>query len=266
MDTLKKLKFEANGIIGVLLDYSREPVLTNIIDQFRTSLESNDIELIRYSLEQLKTWYARNRNEIYKNEFVFNEFEHHETENKIKKFLDELPVVDETEKSSITHFSSDQNRELEKKIFISRSSKDKIVCNAFVELLEDIGVSSEDIIYTSSPYHGIPGDEDIFEYLKKHLFKGAYVFYMLSDNYYDSVYCLNEMGATWVNSNNCSTFILPGFKGEIKGVIDKNKKAFSLEEPIDLFNLKEKILRMYDLTLEDKKWERIKAKFNTKLK
>lgn len=56
------------------------------------------------------------------------------------------------------------------------------------------------------------------------------------------------------------------FKGEIKGVIDKNKKAFSLEEPIDLFNLKEKILRMYDLTLEDKKWERIKAKFNTKLK
>ncbi|MBR0000340.1 toll/interleukin-1 receptor domain-containing protein, partial [Bacillus subtilis] len=54
MDTLKKLKFEANGIIGVLLDYSREPVLTNIIDQFRTSLESNDIELIRYSLEQLK--------------------------------------------------------------------------------------------------------------------------------------------------------------------------------------------------------------------
>lgn len=87
MDTLKKLKFEANGIIGVLLDYSREPVLTNIIDQFRTSLESNDIELIRYSLEQLKTWYARNRNEIYKNEFVFNEFEHHETENKIKKIF-----------------------------------------------------------------------------------------------------------------------------------------------------------------------------------
>ncbi|MEM1494109.1 TIR domain-containing protein, partial [Bacillus velezensis] len=181
-------------------------------------------------------------------------------------YLEVVPPLKETEKNSTITFSVDQNKEFEKKIFISHSSKDKTVCDAFVDLLEGIGVPSEDIIYTSSPYHGIPGDDNIFDYLRKHLFKGAYVCYMLSDNYYDSVYCLNEMGATWVNSNNSSTFKLPGFEGEIKGVIDKNKKAYSLEEPLEVYDFKEKILRMYDLTLDPKKWERIKSSFYENLK
>lgn len=266
MDTLKRLKFETNAIIGLIRDYSYNPVVKNITDQFQSSLELNDIESIRYSLEQLENWYSLNRKAILENEFVHNKSDHLQAEHKIKEFLKELPLEIVGEESSITRPSGSQIKELEKKIFISHSSKDKTLCDAFVELLENIGVPSENIIYTSSPYHGIPGDEDIFEYLKKHLFEGVYVIYMLSDNYYNSVYCLNEMGATWVNSNKSSTLILPGFNGDIKGVIDKNKKAYSLKEPIELIELKDKILRMYDLTLDGKKWERVRTKFYETLK
>ncbi|KJD57402.1 hypothetical protein UZ38_10870 [Bacillus amyloliquefaciens] len=271
MDTLKRLKFDANGIIGVLHGYSDEPMLINLTDQFQKSLEHDDIESLLYALEQLKTWYHKNWIPIHRNQYVYDKSVHLETLNKIKIYLEELPLVKKTEEAyAISHSESKEsvnhNKEFEKKIFISHSSKDKTACDAFVDLLEGIGVPSEDIIYTSSPYHGIPGDDNIFDYLRKHLFKGAYVCYMLSDNYYDSVYCLNEMGATWVNSNNSSTFKLPGFEGEIKGVIDKNKKAYSLEEPIEVYDFKEKILRMYDLTLDPKKWERIKSSFYENLK
>ncbi|MEM1493288.1 toll/interleukin-1 receptor domain-containing protein, partial [Bacillus velezensis] len=72
MDTLRRLKFEANGIIGVLRDYSNEPMLTNLTDQFKISLEKNDIDSLLYSLEQLRIWYTQNLDSILRNEFVHN--------------------------------------------------------------------------------------------------------------------------------------------------------------------------------------------------
>ncbi len=35
--------------------------------------------------------------------------------------------------------------------------------------------------------------------------------YHLSDNYYDSVACLNEMGAAWVVQNDYTVVGIPGF-------------------------------------------------------
>ncbi|PFM59524.1 TIR domain-containing protein [Bacillus cereus] len=147
------------------------------------------------------------------------------------------------------------------KLFISHASADKKVCDAFVDLLEDLGVPEEDILYSSSSRHGIPGGMDIFEYLRNNISNGITVYYMLSDNYYKSAYCLNEMGAAWVTQNDSSTFILPEFTVGIKGVIDSGKKAFTLSDPVELIQLKDKILEEFGGKISEKKWETVKSKF-----
>jgi len=147
------------------------------------------------------------------------------------------------------------------KIFISHSSLDKEICDAFVNLLEGIGIPEENIIYSSSPRHGVPANEGIFHFLRQHIAEGITVYYMLSDNYYESVYCLNEMGAAWVTQSDSSTFLLPNFTGQIKGVIDHNKKAYNLREPLDLIKLKNILVKQNNLQISELKWEEIKNRF-----
>ena len=96
-------------------------------------------------------------------------------------------------------------------IFISHSSKDKVYGSAMVQLLIDIGVPRKNITFTSKKGFGIPQGHNIFEWLKNKLTSSPFVIYLLSDNYYGSVACLNEMGAAWVIENRHQAFILPGF-------------------------------------------------------
>ncbi len=81
---------------------------------------------------------------------------------------------------------------------------------------------------------------------RNHIVEDITVFYMLSDNYYESPYCLNEMGAAWIALNDFSIFLLPNFSGDIRGVIDCNKKGYSLNVAHDLISLKDKLVK--DLT------------------
>jgi hypothetical protein len=87
------------------------------------------------------------------------------------------------------------------KIFISHSSKNKEYGNEFVDLLTGVSVSGEDIIFTSNDAYGIPIGENIFQWLKSRIAEKPHVIYLLSPEYYQSVACLNEMGAAWVIEN-----------------------------------------------------------------
>ncbi|WP_394223621.1 TIR domain-containing protein [Priestia aryabhattai] len=259
MNALKRLAIEVDGIYGTITDYSSEAYVKNIVDHLKSAVANQDIEQILYLLDKVDGWYRDNINAINSNQFVFNHKAHRNTWDNVKIFKEELAELNVEVSSQID--DSKEVAEMTKKIFISHSSKDEVICSAFVELLETIGIADDIILYTSSPRHGIPGDMDIFNYLRDHLSDGITVFYMLSDNYYNSVYCLNEMGAAWVAQNDFSTFLLPNFSGEIEGVIDRNKKAFRLEQAIDLINLKNKLVTTYSVQISEAKWEDAKNKF-----
>ncbi|MGC8229008.1 TIR domain-containing protein [Pseudobacillus badius] len=146
-------------------------------------------------------------------------------------------------------------------IFISHSSKDEKICTAFVHLLEILGVPEKNILYSSSERFGIPADMDIFDYLRSSIAQKFNVYYMLSDNYYNSVYCLNEMGAAWVNQNEFSIYILPNLTKSIEGVIDSSKKGFRLDNMINLNQLRVKISKDFNSSISDNKWDEEKTKF-----
>lgn len=258
MDTLKRLSLEINGICGAISNYTGEPYIGNVITQLQLSVENQSLEDIKYLLNELKLWFEKHQQEIQFNNFVINKTMYLDIQEKINNYLNELKNYNS---QPIQKNNNEQKDEQVKKIFISHASKDKVICNAFVELLEGIGIPESMILYSSSPRHGIPGDMDIFEYLRSHLADGITVYYMLSDNYYQSVYCLNEMGAAWVTQNDFSTFLLPNFTQSIDGVIDNKKKAYSLNNPVELVYLKNKLIEEFTVDVSDAKWEDIKNKF-----
>lgn len=176
--------------------------------------------------------------------------------------------------SKSTVNDNDKTKEVIKspKIFISHSSLDKDYVSDIVELLEDLGIRGNQLFCSSIPGYGIPLDEDIYDYLKQQFQEyDLHIIFVLSDNYYKSPACLNEMGATWVLQKRYTTILLPGFDfKEVKGAIDPTKIAIKLDgDSLDvkekLGQLKDSIVQEFSLTsISDIRWEKKRDEFISK--
>lgn len=177
--------------------------------------------------------------------------------------------------SKSTVNDNDKTKEVIKspKIFISHSSLDKDYVSDIVELLEDLGIRGNQLFCSSIPGYGIPLDEDIYDYLKQQFQEyDLHIIFVLSDNYYKSPACLNEMGATWVLQKRYTTILLPGFDfKEVKGAIDPTKIAIKLDgDSLDvkekLGQLKNSIVQEFSLTsISDIRWEKKRDEFISKI-
>ena len=108
------------------------------------------------------------------------------------------------------------------KIFISHSSQDEKYAEALVNFLEDIGLRPDNIFCTSIAQYGVPLGDDFNIRIKEQFTQfNTFVLFVLSDNYYKSAACLNEMGAAWVLQKDYMSILLPGFEfKKIKGAIN----------------------------------------------
>ena len=148
-------------------------------------------------------------------------------------------------------------------IFISHSSLDEPVVKLFVDLLSHIGISSKNLFCSSIPGYGIKqGDGNIYDFLKtKFLTRKLFVIFMLSENYYKSPACLNEMGAAWVLQTKRQSILLPGFGfSQINGAIDPRDICFKLDDVSNrshaLTELKDNLITFLDLEpISSTEWE-----------
>ncbi|RJE75741.1 toll/interleukin-1 receptor domain-containing protein [Reichenbachiella sp. MSK19-1] len=97
------------------------------------------------------------------------------------------------------------------KIFISHSSRNKDYGILLVELLRNLGIKEDEIIFTSNVAYGIPVGQNIFHWLKSQIEEKPFVIYLLSEQYYESIACLNEMGAAWIIENDHAAIFTPDF-------------------------------------------------------
>ena len=179
------------------------------------------------------------------------------------------------EKSPVEIENREENVEMQKnpKIFISHSSLDKDYVSLLVELLEGIGLNESQIFCSSIPGFDIPLNEDIYNYLKLQFDSySLHVIYILSDNYYNSVACMNEMGAAWILQNKYTTILLPGFAfKEIEGAINPRQIGLKLDnEKNDVKNrlgqLKSDIIEEFKLhSIADVRWEEKRDTFIKKI-
>lgn len=162
-----------------------------------------------------------------------------------------------------------------KLLFISHAEKDSILIEKFVDLLYDMGIPEKSMFCSSISEIGVPVKEDIYEYLRNLLDSEQIIpIFMLSDNYYASAACLNEMGAVWVKQKDYFTFLLPDFEfSKIKGAINPSKRGISLwyKSERELQNLKEDLNQFREqmcnlLYIEKhKNWERKRDNFITQI-
>lgn len=154
------------------------------------------------------------------------------------------------------------------KLFLSHSSKDAEIVNAFVNFMYKVGLTEENIICTSSPGTKITIREDIYDYLNNQLSQDKiYVIFFLSDNYYASTVCLNEMGAAWLKKSISLSLLLPGFTYEdIQGVVGRNKIGIQLGTSDSMtkasFNdFKKDLEQFFQVSVSFNRWEAARDEF-----
>ncbi len=141
----------------------------------------------------------------------------------------------------------ENKKDLPNKVLISHSSEDEDFVKALVDLLEFLGVDSEEKLLCSSVTgYRIPLNENICDYIRKQFDEyNLFVIVIHSDNYYDSPYSLNEMGAAWVLKSHIYSFLVKGFPFyKMKGVVNDATIAIKVDskEAKERLNELQKIL------------------------
>lgn len=122
-------------------------------------------------------------------------------------------------------YGNEEQTSKEKKVFVSHASGDIKYVEAFVRLLEGIGLDEKNIFCSSLPKYRIKTDCDIYDAIKEQFDSyDIHMFYMLSKNYYRSAACLNEMGAAWIMQSKYTVLVLPGYNyKKINGAINPHQ-------------------------------------------
>lgn len=83
------------------------------------------------------------------------------------------------------------------KIFISHSVRDGELIRILVDFLQmGMGIGRSEIFCTSYP-ETLPTGENFIEEIRRQMVNCEAVFFMLTDNFLKSQFCLTEMGAAW---------------------------------------------------------------------
>lgn len=108
-------------------------------------------------------------------------------------------------------------------IFISHSEKDKVIADAFVDLLViGANINKSNIFCSSRPGTGIKKGEDFVLYIGDKLKNSDIVFVLFSQNFIESEFCIAELGAVWYSNKDVIPILI---RDDIK-----------FKETTDLFN------------------------------
>ncbi|UWM74984.1 TIR domain-containing protein [Rhizobium sp. WSM4643] len=96
------------------------------------------------------------------------------------------------------------------KVFISHATADAALAKLVVNFLKEaVGVRDADIFCSSLPGHSIPLMEDFNLYLKNQIEQPSIVLALLTPAYFDSDFCLMELGAAWSRSLKTLAVVAP---------------------------------------------------------
>lgn len=153
-----------------------------------------------------------------------------------------------------------------KRIFISHSSKDKTSVDAFVDkiLRLGIGISPEEIFCTSLEDLRIRNGEDIRRHIHENILGCEYAFLLISDNYFKSAICQNELGAVWVSDAKVKIYTFPNVEiPKAIGWLCEPQVAESLSDEHALDRLFEEMKNDFSLSTSLATFSKQRAEFLT---
>lgn len=108
-----------------------------------------------------------------------------------------------------------------KSVFISHAVKDRDLAQALVSLIEEgVGVPEAEIFCSSLQGYGIPTGEQFVDYIKAQLQGPKVVVLLLTPAYFESKFCLSELGAAWAMSHALYPILVPPLQyADVKDVL-----------------------------------------------
>lgn len=171
--------------------------------------------------------------------------------------------------SSVENDLKKENKESKKLIFISHEKGDVKYGNALRDFITGLGVKDEQLIFTSHRLHKVPLDANIYDYLRDNISTNIFMIFLWSNKYLESPACLNEMGAAWVLKSDYTNVYVPDFSFNnpkySKCAVDTSKMGVILNGDelckTSMIELKNKIVSMFDLDVDEKKTSYLIDKF-----
>lgn len=152
------------------------------------------------------------------------------------------------------------------KIFISHYSEDKDIVDLFKNIILNagLGISDNDIAYTSAPETGVPTGGNIPQYIKENIANSDFVFFMISDNYRKSEVCLNEMGAAWALDKNIKPILLYDIPFNSVGWLYNKNLCAKIDDSERLDTLRDEMINLGSIA-RTSVWNRNKKDFLSKI-
>jgi hypothetical protein len=106
-------------------------------------------------------------------------------------------------------------------VFISHAVKDRDLAAEVVTLIEEgIGVPEEEIFCSSLKGYGIPSGQNFVTYIKRQLLEPKVVILLLTPAYFESKFCISELGAAWIKSHAIFPVLVPPLQyDDVKDVL-----------------------------------------------
>lgn len=156
---------------------------------------------------------------------------------------------------------------MSKSIFISHAEKDKALAELLVNLIEDgIGVPEQEIFCSSLNGYGIPTGKNFIDYIKSQIDVPKVVIFLLTNNYYNSYFCLCEMGAAWVKSHQLFPILVPPLDYKDLEAVLTGTQAAKIDDKNKYIELRDLLKQKINFIAKtDAKWERKREEFLNKL-
>ena len=130
------------------------------------------------------------------------------------------------------------------KIFISHRSVDKKIAEIIENFLTSCGVPSDKIFCSSLPGNDI--EEEISKEIKENLQQSGINIVLLSKDYYESAYCLNEAGIIWYLDAHKIMIALPEIDENcMVGFLNSEHKIRRLDNMDDVYSITDIVKRFY---------------------
>ena len=110
---------------------------------------------------------------------------------------------------------------MSRSVFISHAVQDRKLAAEMVTLIEEgIGVPESEIFCSSLKGYGIPTGQNFVTYIKHQLLEPKVVVLLLTPAYFESKFCLSELGAAWIKSHAIFPVLVPPLQySDVKDVL-----------------------------------------------
>ena len=148
-------------------------------------------------------------------------------------------------------------------LFISHAVTDAPITKSFVNLIESgIGVSPKKIFCTSNKGQGIRPGAEFKDSIRENLDEATIVIALISENYYNSPFCMCELGGTWLQAKDFIPILIPPIRlSDMKAVL-AGLQALRIQINEDLDELRDEISERLDIKpLPTPRWNEKRDEF-----